>query len=171
MALRQIRPYFDPILKTVSQPVELMSDGRVPAHVIRLGIDMLETSRKVSGAGMAAVQVGEPLRMFVMDLSRHGGDAITFINPEIVETAEEKVTQKEGCLSMPGCFIDVERPKWARINYIGTDGSEKEYRAEGLAALCCQHEMDHLDGIRNIDRVSKLKRDMVLKKYRKQTTR
>lgn len=166
MALRQIRPYFDPLLKTVSKPVEMV-EGRFPAAIIRLGMDMLETSRKVSGAGMAAVQVGVPVRMFIMDLAKNGGDTITFINPVLTEVSDELVTRKEGCLSMPGCFIDVERPVWAKVAYTNTAGDKTDYLAEGLASLCVLHELDHLDGIRNIDRLSKLKRDLVLKKYRK----
>lgn len=167
MALLQIRPYFDPILTKPSQPATLGEDGRASADVIKLARAMVETSRKVGGAGMAAVQVGVPIRLFIMDLEHHGGDSITFINPVITEVSAELALRKEGCLSMPNGFIELERPDWCEIAYTNIRGEPATYHATGIAAMCVQHEMDHLDGIRNIDRLSKLKRDRVLKAYAK----
>lgn len=167
MSLLQIRPYFDPILRIPSEAVELDADGRCSPEVIKLAMNMVETSRAVNGAGMAAVQVGVPIRLFILDLEHRGGDTITFINPELMDESPDLVTQKEGCLSMPNKFIELARPAWAVLAYTNIHGQEAEYRAEGLAAMCVQHELDHLNGIRNIDRLSKLKRELVLKSYKK----
>lgn len=167
MALLQLRPYFDPIMRTVSAPVRLDLDNRPPADVMKLAMSMVETSRAINGAGMAAVQVGVPIRLFILDLAHHGGDSITFINPEIVEAAPELALRKEGCLSMPDCFIELERPEWVKVAYTNVQGERAIYDATGLASMCVQHEIDHLDGIRNIDRLSKLKRDRVIKSYQK----
>jgi peptide deformylase len=170
MAFRQIVPITDPLLGKVSAPVDLTNG--VPDAVKVLAADMLETSREVGGAGMAAVQVGEPIRVFVMDLLSVAGDTMAFINPEIIERSEEKVARREGCLSMPGIAIfDIERPAKVTVRYTDLEGVEQTYVAEGFAAQCVQHEMDHLDGIRFYEHVSPLKRSMVLKQFAKSRAR
>lgn len=170
MGYRQILPMTDPLLRTQSAPVTLV-DGKVPDPILTLAEDLLATTRAVNGAGMAAVQVGVPVRLFLMDLIAISGDTIVFINPEIIERAEKLVTRKEGCLSMPGGWVEIERPDWVVVRYIGLDGAEHEYRATGMASVCVQHEIDHLDGIRNIDRLSPLKRARALKAFQKSRTR
>lgn len=166
MALRQIIPVTDKLLREPSVPVELI-DGEVPTAVLDLAGDMLETTRMVGGAGMAAVQVGEPIRMFVMDLASIKGDTLVFINPEITQRSVETIEMLEGCLSMPGLGFPVERNATVTVRYTTIDGVEKTYDAAGYAAVCCQHEIDHLDGIRNIDRLSPLKRNSLLTRFKK----
>jgi peptide deformylase len=166
MAFRQIVPITDPSLGKPSTPVDL-SNG-ITEEIKALAVDMLDTSREVGGAGMAAVQVGTPVRMFVMDLASVAGDTIVFINPEIVARSAGVIARKEGCLSMPGIAIfDIERPTQVTVNYTDITGTPRTYEADGFAAQCVQHEMDHLDGIRFYDHVSKLKRAMVLKQFAK----
>lgn len=166
MALRQIIPVTNKLLKTISLPVDLI-DGEVPQDVLDLAGDMLETCRAVGGAGMAAVQVGVPIRLFVMDLAQIKGDTLVFVNPEITDRSVETIAMQEGCLSMPGLGFPVERSATVTVRYIAIDGTEKTYDASGYASVCCQHEIDHLDGIRNIDRLSPLKRDTLLKRFEK----
>lgn len=167
--LRQILPITDPRLFTKSAPVDV-SAGITP-EIIKLGSDLLDTSRAVRGAGMAAIQVGVPVRVFLMDLAHIDGDTILFINPEIISLSEEKATRLEGCLSMPNIATEIERPATAMIRYVNLDGNIVEYHAEGFAAQCVQHEMDHLDGVRMIDHVTPMKRAMLLTKFQKQRRR
>ncbi len=154
----------DPVLRQVSKPVE-----RVDAPLLRLADDMLATMYDAPGIGLAAIQVGEPLRMLVIDLAREGEEPAPqiFINPEILETAEARSTYEEGCLSIPDYYAEVERPATVRASYLDRAGKVREIVAEGLMATCLQHEIDHLNGVLFIDHISKLKRDMVVKKFRK----
>ena len=154
----------DPVLRLVSRPVE-----RVDGHLRRLADDMLETMYDAPGIGLAAIQVGEPLRMLVIDLSRDDEPAApqVFINPEIVEKGDAASVYEEGCLSIPDYYAEVERPAIVRVRHLDRDGKAQEVVAEGLLATCLQHEIDHLDGVLFIDHISKLKRDMVVKKFRK----
>jgi peptide deformylase len=154
----------DPVLRQVSKPAE-----RVDAPLLKLADDMLETMYDAPGIGLAAIQVGEPLRMLVIDLAKEGEKPAPqlFINPEIVETGEERSVYEEGCLSIPDYYAEVERAATVRVKYLDRDGKLQEIDAEGLLATCLQHEIDHLNGVLFIDHISKLKRDMVVKKFKK----
>ncbi|GAB1580738.1 peptide deformylase [Phyllobacterium phragmitis] len=154
----------DPILRQVSKPVE-----RVDDQLRAFADDMLETMYAAPGIGLAAIQVGEPLRMLVIDLSKEDEEKAphVFINPEIVSSSEERSTYEEGCLSIPDYYAEVERPASVRVTYLDRDGARQEIAAEGLMATCLQHEIDHLNGVLFIDHISKLKRDMVVKKFKK----
>jgi peptide deformylase len=154
----------DPVLRQVSKPV-----SQVDAPLLKLADDMLETMYDAPGIGLAAIQVGETLRMLVIDLAKEGEKPAPqlFINPEIVETGEERSVYEEGCLSIPDYYAEVERPAAVRVKYLDRDGKLQEIDAEGLLATCLQHEIDHLNGVLFIDHISKLKRDMVVKKFKK----
>ena len=154
----------DPILREVSRPVE-----RVDADVARLAADMLETMYDAPGIGLAAIQVGVPLRMLVVDLSKEDEDRApqVFINPEVLSVSDVRNVHEEGCLSIPEYYAEVERPASIRLRYLDRDGAQKEMEADGLMATCLQHEIDHLNGILFIDHISRLKRDMVVRKFRK----
>ena len=154
----------DPVLRQVSRPVE-----RVDAPLRKLAGDMLETMYDAPGIGLAAIQIGEPLRMLVIDLAKEGEEPAphVFINPHILERSDARSVYEEGCLSIPDYYAEVERPATVRVRYLDRDGKEREIEAEGLMATCLQHEIDHLDGVLFIDHISKLKRDMVVKKFRK----
>jgi peptide deformylase len=130
---------------------------------------MLETMYDAPGIGLAAIQVGEPLRMLVIDLAKEGEEPAPqiFINPEIVASGDERSVYEEGCLSIPDYYAEVERPATVRVKYLDRDGKRQEVDAEGLLATCLQHEIDHLNGVLFIDHISKLKRDMVVKKFKK----
>jgi len=131
--------------------------------------DMLETMYAAPGIGLAAIQVGVPLRVIVMDLAGEGEEPAPryFVNPEILETVEETAPYEEGCLSVPDVFDDVERPKRCRIRYLDYDGNPVDEWAEGLYAVCIQHEIDHLEGTLFIDYLSRLKRQRAVEKVRK----
>lgn len=154
----------DPLLREVSKPVVT-----VDAHIARLADDMLETMYHAPGIGLAAIQIGEPLRLLVIDVT--GKDEPknpqTFINPEIVWTSDERNVYEEGCLSIPEYYAEVERPKKARVTYLDREGRKQEIEADGLLATCLQHEIDHLNGVLFIDHISRLKRDMVIRKFKK----
>ncbi|WP_394889104.1 peptide deformylase [Mesorhizobium sp. AaZ16] len=154
----------DPVLRQVSKPIE-----RVDAPLLKLADDMLETMYDAPGIGLAAIQVGEPLRMLVIDLAKEGEEPApqVFINPEIVVSGDERSVYEEGCLSIPDYYAEVERPAAVRVKYLDRDGKLQEIDAEGLLATCLQHEIDHLNGVLFIDHISKLKRDMVVKKFKK----
>lgn len=154
----------DPVLRQVSRPVE-----RVDAELGRLADDMLETMYDAPGIGLAAIQIGEPLRMLVIDLAKEDEPRAprVFINPEIVARGDAASTYEEGCLSIPDYYAEVERPAEVTVRYLDRDGSEQIVEADGLLATCLQHEIDHLDGVLFIDHISKLKRDMVVRKFRK----
>ncbi|MER9259304.1 peptide deformylase [Mesorhizobium sp. M0619] len=154
----------DPILRQVSKPVE-----RVDAPLRKLTDDMLATMYDAPGIGLAAIQIGEPLRMLVIDLAKEDEPPAPhfFINPEILESADARSVYEEGCLSIPDYYAEVERPASVRVKYLDRDGKLQEIEAEGLMATCLQHEIDHLNGVLFIDHISKLKRDMVVKKFKK----
>jgi peptide deformylase len=154
----------DPILRQVSQPIE-----KVDAALLALADDMLETMYDAPGIGLAAIQIGVPRRMLVVDLAREGEEAKPqiFINPEIVKSSDEFSVYEEGCLSIPEYYAEVERPAVVTVRHIGRDGKEHVVEADGLLATCLQHEIDHLNGVLFIDHISRLKREMVIKKFTK----
>lgn len=154
----------DPRLKVISEPV-----AQVTAEIRRLMDDMLETMYAAPGIGLAAVQVGVPKQIIVIDLAKDGAppDPRYFVNPEIVWASEDVSTFEEGCLSVPDLYDDVERPARIRAKYLGYDGKPREDEFDGMMAVCLQHEMDHLKGILFIDHLSKLKRDLMIKKLLK----
>ncbi len=184
MAIREILEVPDPRLKTLSKPVEVFDD-RLKALVD----DMFETMYDASGIGLAAIQVGEPIRLLVIDLQEddpdaepeechsHGGekhyhqpvknDPRVFVNPEILDPSEDLKTYQEGCLSVPEIYADVDRPARCRVRWQDLEGKTHEEDMEGVLAVCIQHEMDHLEGILFIDHLSRLKRQMALKKLDK----
>lgn len=165
MAIREILTVPDPRLKQVSKPVE----GGVTDEIRALMDDMLETMYDAPGIGLAAIQIGVPLRVIVMDLAREGEEPAPryFVNPEILETIEEKQPYEEGCLSVPEIFDLVERPARCKIRYLDYDGNQIDEWAEDLYAVCIQHEMDHLEGTLFIDYLSRLKRDRAIDKVKK----
>ena len=168
MALRRILTVADPkdmaILKQASAPV-----GEVTDAVRALADDMLETMYDAPGIGLAAVQIGELQRVVVMDLSgeEEAKAPRVFINPEITWRSEAKLPYDEGCLSIPDIFDTVERPAQVRVSYLDRDGNRLEEEADGLYAVCIQHEMDHLNGVLFIDHLSRLKREQAVKKVKK----
>ncbi len=165
MAIRPIITAPDPRLREVSKPVE-----RVDDELRALMDDMLETMYDAPGIGLAAIQVGVPLRVIVMDLAGEGEEPAPryFVNPEILDPSDDLSVHEEGCLSVPEYFDEVERPARCRVRYLDYDGAEQVLDAEGMLATCIQHEMDHLEGVLFIDHLSRLKRDRVLKKLRKE---
>ena len=154
----------DPVLRQVSKPVE-----RVDGDVRKLTDDMLATMYDAPGIGLAAIQVGVPLRLLVIDIAKEDDAPApqVFMNPQILESGDDRSIYEEGCLSIPDYYAEVERPASVRVKYLDHDGKEQEIEAEGLLATCLQHEIDHLNGVLFIDHISKLKRDMVVKKFRK----
>ena len=154
----------DPALCLLSSPVERVDDA-----VRKLAADMLETMYDAPCIGLAAIQIGEPLRMLVIDLAKEGEPAApqVFINPKVLATGDDRSVYEEGCLSIPDYYAEVERPASMRVNYLDSEGKAREIEAEGLLATCLLHEIDHLNGVLFIDHISKLKRDMVVKKFRK----
>jgi len=154
----------DPLLRQLSKPVE-----RVDDELRKFADDMLETMYDAPGIGLAAIQVGQPLRMLVLDIAKEDEEPSPhlFINPEIVKRSDAVNIHEEGCLSIPDYYAEVERPAAISLTYIDHKGDKKEYEADGLLATCLQHEIDHLNGVLFIDHISKLKRDMVIRKFRK----
>jgi peptide deformylase len=130
---------------------------------------MLETMYDAPGIGLAAIQIGLPMRLLVIDLAKEDDEPAphVFVNPEILESSDERSVYEEGCLSIPEYYAEVERPASVRVKYVDRDGRGQEIKAEGLMATCLQHEIDHLNGVLFIDHISKLKRDMVMRKFRK----
>lgn len=164
MTIRPILTVPHPMLKQVSKPVEAVTDEHRA-----LMDDMLETMYDAPGIGLAAVQVGVPLQIIVMDLAREGQEPAPqyFINPEILEDVEEVKPYEEGCLSVPDVFDTVERPERVKLTYLDYNGERVTEWAEGLYAVCIQHEMDHLKGTLFIDYLSRLKRERAVKKVQK----
>jgi peptide deformylase len=154
----------DPLLRQVSKPIE-----RVDAETKRLAQDMLDTMYDAPGIGLAAVQIGVERRMLVIDVSREDEERtpLVFINPEILTSSDDRSVYEEGCLSIPDYYAEVERPAKVTVKYIDRDGMDQMVEAEGLLATCLQHEIDHLNGVLFIDHISRLKRDMVIKKFTK----
>ncbi len=169
MAVHQIVEIPDPRLRTVSTAVTT-----VDADVRAIIDDMFDTMYASRGIGLAAIQIGVPKRILVIDLQEDGEDGKpvrdpqVFINPEIVATGDETNIYNEGCLSVPDQYAEVERPSRCRVRWLDRDGTAHDEQLEGLLATCIQHEMDHLEGIIFIDHLSRLKREMVLKKLAKQ---
>ena len=164
MTIRPILTVPNPILKQVSKPVEKVTD-----ETRALMDDMLETMYAAPGIGLAAIQVGVPLNVIVMDLAKEKEkpNPQYFVNPEILEDVEELKPYEEGCLSVPDVFDEVERPERVKLRYLNYDGEQVEEWAEGLYAVCIQHEMDHLKGVLFIDYLSRLKRNRAVKKVQK----
>ena len=168
MALRDILVIPDKRLRMKSEPVKAL-DKEVAALIA----DMFETMYAAPGIGLAAIQIGVPKRVITMDLAKKDDPAepLVFINPEIVWSSDDKATYEEGCLSIPEYYEEVERPKSVRVKFLDRDGKPQEIEADGLLATCLQHEIDHTNGVLFIDHISKLKRDMVLKKFKKAAKR
>jgi len=164
MSKRNIVIEPDPILRKKSEPLEEVNND-----LRKLMDEMLETMYEAPGIGLAAVQVGILKRLIVIDVSKdkEKKDPLFLINPEITFKSNKTSTYEEGCLSLPGHFAEVERPAECHLNFVDYNGNKKEIKANGLLATCIQHEIDHLDGILFIDHISKLKRDMIIKKLKK----
>lgn len=156
----------DEVLKTVARPVETVTDD-----IRTLLADMLDTMYNAHGIGLAANQVGVLKRVIVVDVEQKGdhlpGNPLKMVNPEILESSEEFLSYQEGCLSFPQQYGDVERPAYVTVKYLDENGKEQTLKAEGLLATCIQHEIDHINGITFVDHLSKLKRDMIIKKLEK----
>jgi peptide deformylase len=173
MAIRPIVEVPDPRLREISKPVETVDDD-----VRALIADMFETLYAAPGIGLAAIQVGVPQRILVIDLQEPKDpedpdspvvrEPRVFINPEILEASDQDVPYTEGCLSVPDQFAEVDRPDRIRARWLDEKGTAHEKEITGLLAVCLQHEMDHLNGILFIDHLSRLKREMILKKLTKQ---
>nr|WP_294846282.1 peptide deformylase [uncultured Sphingomonas sp.] len=172
MTIMRIFETPDPVLRQISTPVEAVDDD-----LRALIKDMFETMYDAPGIGLAAVQVGVPKRLLVMDLQEPENEddpdspvvkhPMVFINPEILSHSDSEVPYTEGCLSVPDQYAEVMRPDRIRAKWLDENGMEHEEDMDGLLAVCLQHEMDHLEGVLFIDHLSKLKRDMVLKKLTK----
>ena len=165
MAIRKILTEPDLFLRQISKKVDNVDD-----EIRILMDDMLETMYKAPGIGLAAIQVGVPLRVIVIDLSKDGEKKtpMYFVNPEIISSSDQDATYEEGCLSVPNQFAEIDRPDKCQINFLDYNGEKKILKAEGLLATCVQHEMDHLEGVLFIDYLSKLKKGMIIKKLSKQ---
>ena len=169
MAILRILETPDPVLRQISAPVDAVDDG-----IRALIADMFQTMYDAPGIGLAAIQVGVAKRLLVMDLGEpeeEGGEPVreprVFINPEILTHSDDEVPYTEGCLSVPDQYAEVARPDRIRARWLDEQGEKHEQDLDGLLAVCLQHEMDHLEGVLFIDHLSKLKRDMVLKKLAK----
>jgi peptide deformylase len=164
MAILDILVAPDPRLKTRAKPVAVVDD-----QIRRLLDDMLETMYAAPGIGLAAPQVGEALRVVVVDIAQKDGvrAPLRMVNPEIIWASEDQVPYEEGCLSLPEHYADVTRPRQVRVRYLDETGATHELEAEGLLAVCVQHELDHLEGTLFVDHVSALRRGMILKKLQK----
>ena len=164
MALKKILTEPNKILRQKSLPVE-----KVDGDLQKLMDDMLETMYAAPGIGLAAIQVGVPKRIIVLDIAskEEPRNPMYFINPEIINKSKTNSTYEEGCLSVPGQFAEIDRPSNCHIKYLDYFGQPKELKAEGMLATCIQHEMDHLEGILFIDYLSKLKKSMIIKKLSK----
>ncbi len=164
MAIRPLVILPDPVLRQVSAPV-----ARFDAELKRLSDDMLATMYDAPGIGLAAIQIGLPVRMLVIDLAKEGETPapLVVVNPEIVASGDAANVHEEGCLSIPDYYAEVERPKTVTVRYQEVTGQPQTIEADELLATCLQHEIDHLNGVLFIDHISKLKRDMVVRKFRK----
>ena len=165
MALRQILTEPNKILREKSVPVD-----KVDADIQKLMDDMLDTMYAAPGIGLAAIQVGVPKRVIVLDIARKDSpkNPMFFVNPEIINKSKNNSTYEEGCLSVPGQFAEIDRPDQCHIKYLDYYGQPQEIKAEGMLATCIKHEMDHLEGILFIDYLSKLKKTMIIKNLSKQ---
>jgi peptide deformylase len=165
MALLPIVKLPDPILRGVSSRIE-----GIDARVRQLASDMLETMYDAPGVGLAAVQVGVPLRLVVLDVTDKDEEKqpLVLINPQIVRLSDEMRVYEEGCLSLPEVLVEIERPSIITVSYLDLDGKQHEREVDGLLATAVQHEVDHLEGRLIIDFLTRLKRDMVVRRFKKQ---
>lgn len=168
MAVREIITLPDKRLRLKSEPVKAI-DKTVRALID----DMFATMYAAPGIGLAAIQIAVPKRVVTMDIAKKDEPAQpqVFIDPQIVWSSDDKATYEEGCLSIPEYYEEVERPQSVRVKFLDRDGKPQEIEASGLLATCLQHEIDHTNGVLFIDHISKLKRDMVLKKFKKAAKR
>ena len=162
MALLPILSYPDPRLRTIATPVK-----EVTAEIKTLIADMIETMYDAEGIGLAASQVDQHIQLIVMDLSENKDKPVVFINPKVTPLVEEKQPYEEGCLSVPDVYDKVERPNKIRIEALDADGNAVDQEAEGLLAVCIQHEMDHLNGVIFVDYLSRLKQTRARDKVKK----
>ena len=165
MAIKKILTEPDPFLRQKSVDVEEVND-----EIRSLMDDMLETMYDAPGIGLAAIQIGVPKRVIVIDLSKNDEkkNPFYFVNPEILSKSRKDASYEEGCLSVPNQFAEISRPDTCKVKYLDYEGKEKILDAKGLLATCIQHEMDHLEGILFIDYLSKLKKIIIIKKLSKQ---
>ncbi|HZW48423.1 MAG TPA: peptide deformylase [Microvirga sp.] len=168
MSIRPLVILPDPKLRLISEPVK-----EITQEIRQLADDMLETMYDAPGVGLAAIQIGVPLRVVTMDVSKSEDEhqPMVLINPEITWASQEKRVYEEGCLSIPEYYEEVERPDRVRFRFMNLQGEVFEQEADGLLATCVQHEVDHLNGILFIDYLSKLKRDRVMTKFKKAAKR
>jgi len=163
MALLKILTFPDPRLRTVAEPIQSVDES-----IKKLADDMLETMYEGSGIGLAATQVNEHKRIFVIDISEDKTNPMVFINPHIVEVIDPtKKSYSEGCLSIPGFYEEVERPSKVKASFINLDGQKEYIELEDLMAVVVQHEIGHLDGKLMVDFISSVKREMIRKKLSK----
>jgi peptide deformylase len=162
MAVLKILEFPDPRLRTVAKPIAAVNDD-----VRELADNLLETMYEASGIGLAATQVNVHRRILVMDVSEGRDEPQVFINPEISVLDETLGGYDEGCLSVPGYYEEVQRPRQIRVRALGLDGEAFEKELDGLAAVCLQHEVDHLDGKLFVDYISPLKRQRIRRKLEK----
>ena len=165
MAIRKILTEPDPFLRQKSVNVEEVND-----EIRFLMDDMIESMYEAPGIGLAAIQIGVPKRVIVIDLSKNDEkkNPMYFVNPELITKSNKDASYEEGCLSVPNQFAEISRPDTCKIKYLDYNGDQKILEAKGLLATCIQHEMDHLEGILFIDYLSKLKKSMIIKKLSKQ---
>jgi peptide deformylase len=173
MAIRPLVILPDSQLRLVSAPV-----ASVTPDIRKLADDMLETMYDAPGIGLAAIQIGEPVRLVTIDVSKKSEEdeetpkaPMVFINPEVIWNSEEMNVYEEGCLSIPEYYEEVERPARVKVRYMNLDGATQEIEANGILATCLQHEIDHLNGILFIDHLSRLKRERVTKRFAKAARR
>ena len=165
MTVKTILTEPNQLLREISQPVDQFGENEQ-----KLMDDMIETMYAANGIGLAAIQIGFPQRIIVMDISKDkkNKNPMYFVNPIILNKAIEQSTYEEGCLSVPNQFAEIYRPNKCEVEYLDYNGEKKLLKAEGLLATCIQHEIDHLEGILFIDYLSKLKKSMIIKKLSKQ---
>ena len=168
MTIKTILTEPNTLLMQISQPIEKLGE-----HERELMNNMLETMYAANGIGLAAIQIGEPKRIIVMDLSKEENKKLPmyFVNPIITKKNDEKITYEEGCLSVPNQFAEIDRSSKCEVEYLDYNGNKQNLQAEGLLATCIQHEIDHLEGILFIDYLSKLKKEMIIKKLSKQQSK
>jgi len=165
MTVKTILTEPNQLLREISQPVDQVDENEQ-----KLMDDMIETMYAANGIGLAAIQIGFPQRIIVMDISKDkkNKNPMYFVNPIILNKATEQSTYEEGCLSVPNQFAEIDRPNKCEVEYLDYNGEKKLLKAEGLLATCIQHEIDHLEGILFIDYLSKLRKSMIIKKLSKQ---
>lgn len=173
MAIRPLVILPDSMLRKVSAPI-----GDITPEIRKLAQDMLDTMYDAPGIGLAAIQIGEPVRLVTLDVSKKAEEGeeqarepMVFVNPEVTWSSEELSTYEEGCLSIPEYYEEVERPSRVKVRYMDLDGKVQEIEADGLLATCLQHEIDHLNGVLFIDYLSRLKRERVTKRFAKAAKR